>query len=193
MRVTAINGSPHRDGNSSVSLDHALKRLEEGGVSTTRIDLSEKEIGYCRGCFACRSGQCVQQDDMTEILEHLISCDGLLLVSPVYMGFVTGLMKTWMDRTVILRVRNGFELSGKIGAGIACGGFRNGGQELTLQTMHTYFLQQDMYAMSDGPGFSHSGAAIVGDARGDTVGLRTVDNVADRMLSGMQQMSCDNG
>jgi multimeric flavodoxin WrbA len=97
------------------------------------------------------------------------------------MGLVTGQMKTMMDRTVMLRVGNGFQLSGKVGAGIACGGFRNGGQELTLQCMHTFFLQQDMYAIADGPRFSHSGATIVGRAEEDEIGLQTVKNLTDKI------------
>ena len=47
--------------------------------------------------------------------------------------------------------------------------------------MQTYFLQQDMYALADGPQFSHSGAAIVGAAMADRVGLTTVANLARRM------------
>ena len=97
------------------------------------------------------------------------------------MGMVTGQMKTMMDRTVMLRVGGEFELSEKVGAGIACGVFRNGGQELTLQCMHTFFLQQDMFAIADGPRFSHSGATIVGDAREDKLGLNTVENLADKI------------
>lgn len=90
-------------------------------------------------------------------------------------------MKVMMDRTVLFRTGGRFMLSGKVGAGIACGGFRNGGQELTLQAMHTYFLQQDMYAIADGPRYSHSGAAIAGKAETDEVGLVTVENVARRL------------
>ena len=86
-----------------------------------------------------------------------------------------------MDRTVVFRTGGRFELSGKVGTGIACGGFRNGGQELTLQSMHTFFLQQDMYAIADGPRFSHSGAAIVGRASEDRVGLQTLENLALRV------------
>ena len=72
--------------------------------------------------------------------------------------WVSQSMKAIVDRTVLLRTGGGFELTGKVGAGIACGGFRNGGQELTLQSMHTFFLQQDMFAIADGPRYSHSGA-----------------------------------
>jgi multimeric flavodoxin WrbA len=109
-------------------------------------------------------------------------CHGLLLGSPVYMGLVTGLLKNMMDRSVTLRV-NGWQMSGKVGGGIACGGFRNGGQELTLVNMQTYFLQQDMLAVADGPRFSHSGAAIVGKAEDDSIGLKTVENLVDKMAS----------
>jgi multimeric flavodoxin WrbA len=105
------------------------------------------------------------------------------------MGLVSGQMKVFMDRTVVFRTGGRFELSGKVGAGIACGGFRNGGQELTLQCMHTYFLQQDMFAVSDGPHFSHSGAAIAGLAADDDVGLATVDNLALRLARAVNRLA----
>ena len=181
MRVLGINGSPHQNGNTAYALRYALSLLEKAGLETEYIALGRKEIHSCQGCFSCRDGECVHDDDMQSIIDSMRQCDCLLLASPVYMGMVTGQMKMMMDRTVILRVGEAFEMSGKIGAGIACGGFRNGGQELTLQCMHTFFLQQDMYAIADGPRFSHSGAAIVGKAEEDEIGLQTVRNLADKI------------
>jgi len=125
---------------------------------------------------------------MVPIYEAMRRCDGMILASPVYMGLVNGQMKVMMDRTVVFRTGGRFELSGRVGAGIACGGFRNGGQELTLQSMHTYFLQQDMYAIADGPRFSHSGAAIVGRAAEDRVGLQTVENLALRVAQAVKRL-----
>jgi multimeric flavodoxin WrbA len=182
MNVLGINGSPHRNGNTAYALRHALSLLKEAGVETEYIALADQEIHNCQGCFSCRDGECVHDDDMRSIIDAMRQCDCLLLASPVYMGMVTGQMKTMMDRTVLLRAGAEFELSGKIGAGIACGGFRNGGQELTLQCMHTFFLQQDMAAIADGPRFSHSGAAIVGKAEEDEIGLQTVKNMVDRII-----------
>jgi multimeric flavodoxin WrbA len=92
-----------------------------------------------------------------------------------------------MDRTVLLRVGGVFELSGKVGAGIACGGFRNGGQELVLQNIHTYLLQLDVLVIADGPPFSHSGAAIAGVIEQDELGLRTVDNLARRLATAVKR------
>jgi len=187
MNVLGINGSPHENGNTAYALRYALALIDKAGIATGYISLADKEIHSCQGCFACESGECVHDDDMRPIIDAIRRCDCLLLASPVYMGLVTGQMKTMMDRTVLLRVDGTFELSSKIGAGIACGGFRNGGQELTLQCMHTFFLQQDMCAIADGPRFSHSGATIVGQASEDEIGLQTIRNLTDkivRMLKG---------
>ncbi len=181
--ILGICGSPHREGNTAYALRYALRIVEELGVTTRYISLRDLDIEFCDGCFACRSGCCVYDDDMAQVYDALRACDGLILASPVYMGMVTGQMKVFFDRTVLFRTGGRFELSGKVGAGIACGGFRNGGQELTLQNMQTFFLQQDMYAIADGPGYSHSGAAIVGSAVEDTLGLKTVENLARRMVA----------
>ena len=181
MKVVGIQGSPHENGNTAYALRYALSLLEAAGVETEYIALADNTIHGCQGCYSCRDGECMHDDDMRPIIDSMRGCDCLLLASPVYMGMVSGQMKTMMDRTVMLRVQGEFELSGKIGAGIACGGFRNGGQELTLQCMHTFFLQQDMYAIADGPRFSHSGATIVGKAAEDDIGLQTVRNIADKI------------
>lgn len=188
MKVVGICGSPRAEGNTAYALRYALEVLRDEGIETEYISLAGKQIAPCDGCFRCRSGVCHHQDDMGPIYEALRACDGLVLASPVYMGLVTGQMKVMMDRTVIFRTGGRFELSGKVGGGIACGGFRNGGQELTLQCMHTYFLQQDMFVIADGPAYSHSGATIAGNAAEDRVGLKTVENLARRMAQSVRQL-----
>jgi multimeric flavodoxin WrbA len=181
VNVLGICSSPHREGNTARALRYALSVLQSEGLEATYVSLADKAITPCDGCFACRTGSCVHEDDMGPIYEALRMCDGLILASPVYMGMISGQMKVMMDRTVIFRTGSRFLLSGKVGAGIACGGFRNGGQELTLQCMHTFFLQQDMYVVADGPTFSHSGATVVGSAVEDEIGLRTIENLARRL------------
>ena len=187
MNVLGICGSPRPEGNTAYALHRALAIVDAQGIDTAYTSLAGKRIQLCDGCFACRAGQCPHLDDMTPLYEAIRRCDGLILASPVYMGLVSGQMKVMMDRTVAFRTGGRFELSGKVGAGIACGGFRNGGQELTLQNMQTYFLQQDMLVIADGPPFSHSGAPIVGRAADDEVGLRTVENMARRMAAALGQ------
>jgi multimeric flavodoxin WrbA len=81
---------------------------------------------------------------MPAVLEALDWCDGLLLGSPVYFGLVSAQMKAMMDRTVCRGNERPRLLEGKVGGAIACGGFRNGGQELTMQCLHTFMLQWNM-------------------------------------------------
>ena len=180
--ILAVNGSPHEAGNTGRAVARALEICRAEGCDVMSIWLAGLAIAPCRGCFACREGDCAQSDGMDEVCAAMRACDGMLLASPVYMGMVSGQMKVMMDRTVRLRTGGRFELSGKVGAGIACGGFRNGGQELTLQCMHTFFLQQDMMVVADGPPYSHSGAAVAGPTEGDRTGLVTVENVVRRLL-----------
>jgi multimeric flavodoxin WrbA len=73
-------------------------------------------------------------------------------------------------------------LTGKIGCGIACGNFRNGGQETTLQNIHTFLLQQNLKVINDGAPYCHTGGTIVGDARRDLLGLESIANMAKNIL-----------
>jgi multimeric flavodoxin WrbA len=188
MLVLGISGSPRPNGNTANAVRRALEVIKGEGLQTQFISLAGKSIAYCTGCWACRATHaCVIDDDMTAICEAIRACDGLIIGSPVYMGMVSGQLKVMMDRSVLFRVGGAFELSGKVGAGIACGGFRNGGQELALQNIHTFLLQLDMLAIADGPPFSHSGAAIAGVAEQDELGLRTVDSLARRLAAAVKR------
>jgi multimeric flavodoxin WrbA len=180
MNVLGISGSPFENGSTSFSVKYALNEMEKKNKTVKYISLSKKNINFCKGCWSCtRTGKCIQKDDMEDILTSLIWADAVILGSPVYFGMVSGQMKTMMDRCVLLRTDNikKYLLTAKIGCGIACGGFRNGGQETTLQNIHTFLLQQNMKVINDGYEFCHAGGAIVGTAEKDTVGLKTISNM----------------
>jgi multimeric flavodoxin WrbA len=185
MKILGISGSPRKNGNTSFAVQHALEILRREGAETEFIPLAGKNIHACTGCWACQKDRrCVFDDDMAEILDAMRWCDGLILGSPVYFGMVSGTLKDMMDRTVPFRPHydQEMEMAGKVGAGIACAGFRNGGQETTLQNIHTYLLQQNMRVINDGSGFSHAGGTIMGEAKDDELGLRTVENLARNMV-----------
>ncbi|MBN1925898.1 MAG: flavodoxin family protein [Prolixibacteraceae bacterium] len=180
MKATGISGSPNKKGNTAYSVKYALSVLEKYDVETQYISLSGMDINFCTGCWKCQENRnCVFQDDMEIIYEALRTSEIIILGSPVYMGMVSGQMKTMMDRCVLFRpsYEQSLELEGKIGCGIACGGFRNGGQETTLQNIHTFLLQQNMKVISDGFPYSHAGATIAGDAPTDETGLKTIENM----------------
>ncbi len=183
MRVLGISGSPNTNGNTAAAIKYALTKASN--CDAKYITLSGKKISPCIGCFKCADKhKCIFDDDMTEIYEAIRWCDALIIGSPVYMGMVSGQMKIMMDRCVLFRpsYQQKLELSGKFGCGIACGGFRNGGQETTLQNIHTFLLQQDLLVINDGFSFSHAGGTIVGTTNDDKVGLETIDHLINNLI-----------
>jgi multimeric flavodoxin WrbA len=121
---------------------------------------------------------------MDLIIKSFIWADAIIIGSPVYFGMVSGLVKNMMDRTVLLRnsEKDEYKLTGKIGCGIACGWFRNGGQETTLQNIQTYLLQQNLKVINDGYEYCHAGGTIVGVAKDDELGLKTIRNMMKNIL-----------
>lgn len=183
-KILGISGSPNKNGNTAYAVQYALGTLKERGFESKYISLSQKVIHPCIGCFKCASDhKCWQQDDMLEIINAMLWCDGIIIGSPVYFGMVNGQLKIMMDRCVATRANYGdtFPMTGKIGGAIACANSRNGGQETTLQNLQTFMLQLNFQVVSDGPFYCHSGGTIMGDASKDTWGLETVKNLANNL------------
>jgi multimeric flavodoxin WrbA len=178
-RILGISGSPKAEGSTAYSVRYALGLVKDRH-ETEYLSLSELEIHPCVGCLACtKTGTCRFGDGMESVYAALRRCDAVVLGSPVYMGMVSGQLKAMMDRCVLLRPGYGrrMELEGKVGGGIACGWFRNGGQETTLQNIHTFLLQQGMLVANDGGPYSHAGAAIVAEAEKDALGKETIEGL----------------
>ena len=49
----AIQGSPRKDGITSVMLEKAIAEAKKNGYTVEKIDLYEQDIHYCKGCRSC--------------------------------------------------------------------------------------------------------------------------------------------
>lgn len=69
-----------------------------------RIDVIDRSIGFCRGCFACKrnGGRCILVDDMREILESMVESDLLLFSFPLYSYGMPAMLKNVIDRMLPL-------------------------------------------------------------------------------------------
>lgn len=108
-KVLILSGSPRKGGNSDILCDEFAKGAEASGHEVEKIRVAEKNIGYCRGCYACKgSGICAIKDDMAEVLQKMIDADVLVLASPVYFYSIDAQLKAVIDRTVArwLEVKN---------------------------------------------------------------------------------------
>jgi len=183
MKILGVCGSP-REGNSLFLLKKALETCKELGVETELVHVGLLKVAPCKACGGCKdTGICVQKDDMTPLYDKIRGADGIILASPVYLGGVSAQMKAFMDRTRALRGK--FELRNKVGAGISVGGFRNGGQETTLQQIMNFFLIHNSIVVADevtshygGVGFGYN----IGDSDKDEYGIKTSQNTAKNMV-----------
>lgn len=185
MKVLAINGSPRKNGNTQILIDEAAKEIEKAGIEVEKIAVTDFDIRPCTGCDLCskKPWHCPIKDDAVKVLKRMAKADGLLVGSPVYCGGVTAQLKALFDRSVI--PYQGAEFKDKVGGALAVGGAKNGGQELTLLQINTYFLMFDMIVASAENGF-YGGMATGndrGDVRKDKEGLDKAGGVGRRMAS----------
>ncbi|MDE6001695.1 MAG: flavodoxin family protein [Clostridia bacterium] len=100
--VLILSGSPRKGGNSDILCDEFMRGALDAGNRVEKINVAERKVGYCRGCYYCRQsgGKCIINDDMAEILQKIIDTDVIVLASPVYFYSIDAQLKAVIDRTV---------------------------------------------------------------------------------------------
>ena len=106
MKILVFNGSPKRDRSDTMHITRAfLEGMQAASPQDIHIiDVIDKHIEYCTGCFACKrnGGSCIHDDDMQEILEEILSSDLLLFSFPLYSYGMPAPLKALLDRTMPL-------------------------------------------------------------------------------------------
>ncbi len=130
---------------------------------------------------------------MEKVYPKLAESDGIIIGSPVYFGGITGELKVLLDRTepFVRYARTGYGggLSNKVGGAIAVEYNRNGGQETSIQMIHSYFLVQDMIVVGSGPqetpGCYYGGGAVTYPKRSRIVNAVLEDELGLRSARGL--------
>jgi multimeric flavodoxin WrbA len=101
MKITAIMGSPRKNGVTSRIAGKFLDQAESKGAEVQRYFLNKMDYKGCQGCHLCKSKSesCVIKDDLTPALDSLVNSDILVFSSPIYFWDVTGQFKCFFDRT----------------------------------------------------------------------------------------------
>ena len=80
-------------------VEAVLDGAQTQGAEIELVDICALDINYCIGCQVCfAKGECVQADDLDELVGKMLSADGIVLGSPVYINSVTAQLKTVIDR-----------------------------------------------------------------------------------------------
>ena len=99
-KVLILSGSPRKNGNSDILCDEFMRGAVESGNEVEKIRISEKNIGFCKGCCDCQdTGVCVIKDDMAEILQKIIDTDIIVFASPIYCYSISAQLKVVIERT----------------------------------------------------------------------------------------------
>ena len=97
--ILILSASPRKNGNSDILCQQFMKGAEDAGNQVELISLYDKNIGFCRACYACfKTGKCVLKDDMAEILEKIQAADVLVVATPTYFLTMNGKLKNTIDR-----------------------------------------------------------------------------------------------
>ena len=106
MKILVFNGSPKREKSDTMHLTRAfLEGMNEAAPQDVHIiDVIDRHIEYCTGCFACKrnGGVCIHDDDMRAILEEILQSDLLLFSFPLYSYGMPAQLKALLDRTMPL-------------------------------------------------------------------------------------------
>ena len=106
VNILAIYGSPRRKGNTSLLLKNAVKGAIEAGAEVEEIILRDLKMSPCLEIYGCKkTGRCVIQDDFQQVYDKLLSCQGLMLASPIFFYTVSAHTKILMDRCQSLWVK----------------------------------------------------------------------------------------
>ncbi len=107
MFVLGLQGSPRKNGNSSVLLAVFMEEAARLGARTHVVDVADMAIQPCCQCQACeRQGFCPLPDDMRNGVYPLLwQADLIVMATPVFFYSVPAQLKALIDRAQVLWTR----------------------------------------------------------------------------------------
>lgn len=176
MKVLGINGSPRKDGNTTLALNEMKKIFDQEEIEFEIVQIGSKDI---RGCIACNQcgkiGKCVFNDIVNELASKFEKSDGLVIASPVYYASANATLIACLDR---LFYSTPFDKTMKVGASVVCA--RRGGCSATFDELNKFFTISNMPIASSQYWNSIHGREI-GEAVQDEEGRQTMRVLARNM------------
>lgn len=186
IRIVGISCSPRKGKTTAASLQVCLQAAEkvDPRIDVELIELAGMKIdGSLAAGLPLESGQ---KDDFGQLVPKLSDpkVAGIIVGTPVYFGNMTSLCKAFLDRCIVFR-KNKLALSNKVAGVLAVGGVRNGGQEITIQSVLAALLCQEMIIVGDGRPTAHIGATVWNNGKTpvteDEFGMATAKNLGRRV------------
>lgn len=175
-KVLILNGSPRKNGNTSIAIAEMEKVFIENGIEPVTVHIGNKDIRGCVACFSCmKTGKCAINDIVNELAPIFEETDGLVVASPVYYASANATLIACLDR---LFYSTPFDKSMKVGASVVCA--RRGGCSATFDELNKYFTISNMPIASSQYWNSIHGRKP-GEADMDEEGKQTMRTLARNM------------
>jgi multimeric flavodoxin WrbA len=182
MKVVAINGSARKDGNTAILIEKVFVELRREGIETSLIQLAGKPLHGCQACYGCyqkKNGRCVIEDDQANhCIQEMVSADGIILGSPVYVTDISSEMKALIDRACLVTRANGSTLRRKVGAAVLA--VRRGGAVHAFDTLNHFFTISEMVVVGSCY-WNFAFGREIGEVEKDEEGLRTMSVLGQNM------------
>jgi multimeric flavodoxin WrbA len=180
LNVVAFNGSPRKEGNTTILIRQIFDELESEGIATELVQVGGRPIRGCSACMKChemRDQRCVFDDDIVNTcIRKMVDADGIIFGSPVYFLDVTAEMKALIDRSGMVSLANGGLYRHKVATAAAA--VRRSGGNTTIDTMLHFLLYNDMIV----PGIPVIGIGReIGDVLKDDEGMARAKEVGTNM------------
>ena len=182
MKVVAFNGSPRKEGNTSILIKQTFAALEREGIDTEMVQVGGEHLHGCIACYQCfarKDKRCAVTDDRANAcIEKMIEADGILIGSPTYFAALTPETKALIDRCGMVSRANGDMLKRKAGAAIVS--VRRAGAINVFDTINHFFTIGQMII----PASSYWNIGVgrnIGDVLQDEEGMGTMTVLGENM------------
>ena len=103
MFILCIQGSPRKDGNTSILISEFMDEAKNLGAEAEIIEIANKKIFPCIECNTCEEkGFCPINDDMQEIYHLFVKADLVVIGTPIFFYGPTAQLKAIIDRAQAL-------------------------------------------------------------------------------------------
>ncbi len=113
MKILIVRGNPRKSGFTQYLTNLFAAGAREAGAEVAELDLAQTRLEPCTGCYHCwlvEPGVCIHDDPMAAQFAAILEADMLVCATPVYYFAMSGLMKTFFERTFPL-TSEGIEFS----------------------------------------------------------------------------------
>ena len=187
MYILALNGSHNNNGNTAFLLNEVLNHCREAGAETELCSVHEAIMSakypFCLNCSTPCSKQCYKGTKLDELFAKVEKADFVLFGSPVYFGSMTGQLKCLFDKTRDARSRKAWK--GKKCAAVSVGASKYGGQERTVEAIHSCALVSGMTVIGNSSelGMGHFGLSAQRPAQSDEYAIAQAKSLAERIMA----------